>query len=144
IQDTPPTQSTANEAQSPDPLDVMQNGIFRLGLETLFTRLPSSLGVYHAPLILFGVLYLLKRRNPADWMLLLWIGAITLFLFLTLPDHRYFLPIFPALAMVVAHTLLRFPENAERAILLSLLFGAGNLYLFADWVRESHIFLLHP
>lgn len=144
IQDTPSTQSTANEAQNPDPLDVIQNGIFRLGLETLFTRLPSSLGVYHAPLILFGLLYLLKRRNPADWMLLLWIGAITLFLFLTLPDHRYFLPIFPAVAMVVAHTLLRFPDYAERAILLSLLFGAGNLYLFADWVRESHIFLLHP
>jgi len=144
IQETPSMPSTTNEAQSLDPMDVMQKGIFRLGLETLFTRLPSSLGVYHAPLILFGLLYLLKRRNPADWMLLLWIGAITLFLFLTLPDHRYFLPIFPALAMLVAHTLLRFPDYAERAILLSLLFSAGNLYLFVDWVRESHIFLLHP
>jgi 4-amino-4-deoxy-L-arabinose transferase-like glycosyltransferase len=144
IHEIPSTQSMADEAQSPNPRDVMQNGIFRLGLETLFTRLPSSLGVYHAPLILFGLLYLLKRRNPADWMLLLWIGAITLFLFLTLPDHRYFLPIFPALALVVAHMLLRFPDYAERTILLSLLLGAANLYLFADWVRESHIFLLHP
>ena len=134
----------ANGVQSTDPKDLMQNGIFRLGLESLFTRIPSSLGVYHAPLLLLGLLYLLKRRQSADLLLLIWIGALSLSLFLTLPDHRYFLPIFPALAFVVAHMLLRFPEYAGRAILLSLLFGAGNLYMFANWVRESHIFLLTP
>lgn len=141
---TPPPQTPITDEHSSAAMDVMQNAIFRLGLETLFTRLPSSLGLYHAPLILFGLLYLFKRRNAADQMLLLWIGAITVSLFLTLPDHRYFLPIFPALAMVAAHTLLRFPDYAERAVLLSLMFGAGNLYMFADWVRESHIFLLTP
>jgi 4-amino-4-deoxy-L-arabinose transferase-like glycosyltransferase len=142
VQETPPVEPAVDEAPGTDPRDILQNGIFRLGLETLFTRLPSALGVYHAPLILFGLLYLLKRRESADWMLLLWIGAISAFLFLTLPDHRYFLPIFPALAIVVAQTLLRFPEYAERAVLLSLLLGAGNLYMFANWTRESHIFLL--
>lgn len=144
FQQGPATQSMPNEVQSPDPMDLLQNGIFRLGLETLFTRIPSSLGVYHAPWIIFGLLYVLKRRNSADLMVLLWIGSVSVALFLTLPDHRYFLPIFPALALVVAHMVLRFPDYAERAILLSLLFGAGNLYMFADWVRESHIFLLHP
>jgi 4-amino-4-deoxy-L-arabinose transferase-like glycosyltransferase len=142
VQETPPVGPVVDEAPGTDPRDILQNGIFRLGLETLFTRLPSALGVYHAPLILFGLLYLLKRRESADWMLLLWIGAISGFLFLTLPDHRYFLPIFPALAIVVAQTLLRFPEYAERAVLLSLLLGVGNLYMFANWTRESHIFLL--
>ena len=143
-QEPPSAQPVVNEAQSTDPRDLLQNGIFRLGLETLFTRLPSSFGIYHAPLILFGLLYLLKRRNPLDLMLLLWIGGISLSLFLTLPDHRYFLPIFPAIAIAIAQVLLRFPKYAERALLLSLLLGMSNLYLFANWFRESHIFLLTP
>ena len=143
-QETPANQQAGNEEQSVDPRDLMQNGIFRLGLETFFTRLPSSLGVYHAPLILFGLLYLLKRRNSIDLMLLLWVGGISLALFLTLPDHRYFLPIFPAIAIAIARVLLRFPDYAERALLLSLLLGMSNLYLFANWFRESHLFLLTP
>jgi hypothetical protein len=95
-------------------------------------------------LILFGLLYLLKRRSSIDLMLLLWVGGISLALFLTLPDHRYFLPIFPAIAIAIAQVLLRFPDYAERAILLSLLLGMSNLYLFANWFRESHLFLLTP
>jgi 4-amino-4-deoxy-L-arabinose transferase-like glycosyltransferase len=143
-QETPPNQQAGNEAHIIDPRDLMQNGIFRLGLESFFTRLPSSFGVYHAPLILFGLLYLLKRRSSIDLMLLLWVGGISLALFLTLPDHRYFLPIFPAIAIAIAQVLLRFPDYAERAILLSLLLGMSNLYLFANWFRESHLFLLTP
>jgi hypothetical protein len=77
-------------------------------------------------------------------MVLLWIGAVSLSLFLTLPDHRYFLPVFPAIAIVIAQVLLRFPAYAERAILLSLLLGISNLYLFVDWVRESHLFVIMP
>jgi 4-amino-4-deoxy-L-arabinose transferase-like glycosyltransferase len=143
-QETPSTQLVTNEAESPDPRDLMQNGIFRLGLESLFTRIPSSLGVYHAPLILFGLLYLLKRRQSVDLMLLLWIGAVSLSLFLTLPDHRYFLPVFPAIAIAIAQMLFRFPDYAGRATLLSLLLGMSSLYLFANWFRESHLFLLAP
>ncbi|HSL28076.1 MAG TPA: glycosyltransferase family 39 protein [Anaerolineales bacterium] len=127
-----------------DPAKEMQNGIFRLGLETLFTRLPSSFGAYHAPLILFGLLYLVKKRDVADSFLLLWIGGVSISLFLTLPDHRYFLSVFPAIAMAIARVQLKFPESAERAVLLSLLFGASNLYLFANWVRESHLFIVMP
>lgn len=143
-QETPSTEPVANEAESTDPLDLMQNGIFRLGLESLFTRIPSSLGVYHAPLILFDLLYLLKRRESVDLIVLLWIGAVSLSLFLTLPNHRYFLPVFPAIAIVIAQVLLRFPDYAERAILLSLLLGTSNLYLYVNWVRESNLFALTP
>jgi hypothetical protein len=143
-QEIPPKEQPATEAPSTDPRDRMQNGIFRLGLESLFTRIPSSLGVYHAPLILFGLLYLLKRRKSVDLMLLLWIGGVSGALFLTLPDHRYFLPIFPAIALTIALVLLRFSAHAERVVLLSLLLGLSNLYLFANWYRESHLFLLTP
>ena len=135
-----PAIATEAEAESIDINEQLQSGIFRLGLESLFTRIPSSLGVYHAPLILAGLLYLLKRRQEVDRVLLLWIGGVSAGLLLTLPAHRYFLPIFPAIAMAIAHLLFRFPKYAERAILLSLFFGAGNLYLFANWVRESQIF----
>lgn len=127
-----------------DPAQQMKIGIFRLGLETLFTRLPSSFGVYHAPLILFGLLYLIKKRAAADLVLLLWMGGVSASLFLTLPDHRYFLSVFPAIAIAIAQVLLGFSDHAERAILLSLLLGVGNLYLFANWVRESHLFLVIP
>lgn len=135
-----PATATEAEAESTDLNEQLQSGIFRLGLESLFTRIPSSLGVYHAPLILVGLLYLIKKRQAVDLVLLLWIGGVSAGLLLTLPAHRYFLPIFPAIAIAVAHLLLRFPKYAERAILLSLFFGAGNLHLFANWVRESQIF----
>lgn len=139
-----PSMPAVPQDEGADSEDLMQNGIFRLGLESLFTRIPSSLGVYHAPFLTFGLLYLLKKRKPADLILLLWIGAVSISLFLTLPDHRYFLPVFPALAIALAQALLRFRGYARQVTLLSLLFAAGNLYLFANWVRESHIFLLTP
>jgi 4-amino-4-deoxy-L-arabinose transferase-like glycosyltransferase len=139
-----PSIPPMTEDESADPKDLMENGIFRLGLESLFTRIPSSLGVYHAPLLIFGLLYLLKKRKPADLILLLWISAVSISLFLTLPDHRYFLPVFPALAIALAQVLLRFPGYVKQVTFLSLLFAAGNLYLFANWVREAHLFLLMP
>jgi 4-amino-4-deoxy-L-arabinose transferase-like glycosyltransferase len=120
---------------------LIKSGIIKLGLETLFTRLPSSLGVYHLPLILFGGMFLLKRRALPDLFLLFWIGVVFVILFLTLPDHRYFLPAFPAIAIMISRTFRRFSEYTERAILLSILFWGANLYLFVDWVREAHLFL---
>lgn len=132
---------TEPEAEAANSARAIQNGILKLGLETLFTRLPSSLGVHLLPWILAGVIFLLQAREPSDLFLLFWIGVIFTALFLTLPDHRYFLPSFPAIAIMIARLLTRFPENTQRAILLSFLFLGANLYLFVDWVRESHLFL---
>jgi 4-amino-4-deoxy-L-arabinose transferase-like glycosyltransferase len=141
--DLSPIDSQTDDAEiSDNRANLMRNGIFRLGLESFFTRIPSSLGVHHFPLILIGGLYLLRKRSPADMFVLLWIGVVFFILFLTLPDHRYFLPAFPAIAIMVARMFHRFPEHQERALLLALLLWAGNLYLFVDWVREAHLFLL--
>lgn len=135
-----PTAPTDSKPDNTNQVDPMQEGILRLSLESLATRLPSGIGIHHAPLIILGMLYLLKGNKPANLVVLLWIGLVSVSLLLTLPDHRYFLPIFPALAIVVARVLHRFPEYAERTILLSLLFAAGNLYLFANWFREANLF----
>jgi 4-amino-4-deoxy-L-arabinose transferase-like glycosyltransferase len=127
---------------APD-LNLIKGGIMKLGLESLFTRIPSSLGVYHFPLIVFGLLSLLRIRKSADKFILLWIGVVFLVLFLTLPDHRYFLPAFPAIAILIARScsVNQHPEGMARVVLLCLLFAGGSLYLFADWVREAHLFL---
>jgi hypothetical protein len=137
-------ESDLSHTASADDKDLIQIGILRLGLESLFSRIPSSLGVHHAPLILIGMIYLVRERKSANTIELVWIGLVSILLLLTLPDHRYFLPVFPAIAIAMARVLYRFPDYAERAIILTLLFQAGNLYLFANWVRESHLFLLTP
>jgi len=123
---------------------LMQSGIIRLGLESLLTRIPSSLGVHLSPLIVFAGIYLLRRRKWADLFVLFWIAVVFITLLLTLPDHRYFLPAFPAIAILIARMFHRFPVHTERAFLLSLLFWAANMYLFVDWVREAHLILLNP
>ncbi|MEM2125314.1 MAG: glycosyltransferase family 39 protein [Candidatus Methanosuratincola sp.] len=121
-------------------LNLANSGIVKLGLESFFTRIPTSLGVYHLPLILLGIIYVLRRRNPSDVFVLLWILVVFVILFLTLPDHRYFLPAFPAIAILIARVINRYPQHKERAPLFSLLFAGGVLYLMVDWVRETYLF----
>lgn len=110
-------------------------------LETLATRLPSGLGVYTLPLILLGLWQVLRSRNRTDWFLVLWIALIWLPLLITLPDHRYFMLSFPALALVMAREVRRSPGNALLLVLLCLVFCGVSLFLFVDWERQSHVFL---
>ncbi len=119
---------------------IMTNQLARqFALEAFTTRLPSALGPYNAPLIALGVIALAHRRQMADWLLLLWIGVVWLLLGLTLPDHRYFMLSFPAIAIMMGRGYGRLPTS--RALILSLLYGAGALYLFVDWLRASRLFL---
>jgi 4-amino-4-deoxy-L-arabinose transferase-like glycosyltransferase len=119
---------------------IMTNQLARqFALEAFTTRLPSALGPYNAPLIVLGIVVLAGCRQMADWLLLLWIGIVWLLLGLTLPDHRYFMLTFPAVAIVMGRGYGRLPT--ARALILSLLYGAGALYLFVDWLRVSRLFL---
>lgn len=112
----------------------------RMLLETYATRLPSAIGPYMLPLLALGVWATIKRRKEADALVFIWIGIVSLGLTLTLPDHRYFMPVFPALAMLMARGLEWDRAGAARAIPLALCFNAGALYLFVDWTRANLLF----
>lgn len=110
-------------------------------LELLSTRLPSALGPYTLPMLVLGGVCLLQRREQADKIIMTWITSVFLAVFLTLPDARYCMPAFPALAIVIAHGLYRVPQNVEKILLLLLASCGGALYLFADWKRMSYLFI---
>lgn len=109
--------------------------------ETLTNRLPSSLGVYSLPAMALGAIFLFQRHEKPDQMVLLWIILVWLPLMLTLPDHRYFMPSFPAVAILMAVGIQRLPQIINKAALLAVLYGGGSLYLFIDWVRASELFV---
>lgn len=110
-------------------------------LEYVVARLPSAIGPYEIPLVLLGVWQCLRIRNAADRFILFWSIFVSLFLILTLPDTRYFMLTFPALALIAARGIGMLGALEERAALLALLYGGGALYLFADWHRTVSIFL---
>lgn len=109
--------------------------------ETVTNRLPSALGVYNLPLLGLGAIFVVNRRRTVDWVLLFWIVCVWLPLSLTLPDHRYFLPSFPAVALVAALGLQQVAQSTRRGLLLALLLGASTLYLYVDWVRAAELFV---
>ena len=111
-------------------------------MNSLLTRLPSGLGAYNLPLILLGLVGLAMRRKAADGFLFLWMVLISLILVLTLPDHRYFMLIFPALAITIARWLKsQTPSAIGQVTLLALLFQLGSLFLMVDWVRVNELFI---
>jgi hypothetical protein len=109
-------------------------------LESLLTRLTSALGLYSIPLILVGVWQVLRRRTRPEWLLLLWVGVVSVLLLFTLPDHRYFMPTFPALAVMMAVGIKRLSRMSDQIVLLALLYGGVALYLFVDWFRAAQLF----
>lgn len=109
--------------------------------ETLITRLPAAVGPYNLPLLALGGLALLERGRLPEKFFLLWIAIVSLMLVVTLPDHRYFMIMFPALAIAIARGTKAMSRLTERAVIMALLYGGGMLYLFVDWTRVTHVFL---
>jgi hypothetical protein len=109
-------------------------------INSIGTRLTSAIGLHNLPLLALGAWLALRRRQAGDAQALAWIVVISVILVLTLPDHRYFMPTFPAMALLMGQALKERPPAAERALLLSLLLWAGALYLYVDWYRASELF----
>lgn len=141
-------ETQLNSGEDENPLVFIEPGWFltdpygiRWMLNSLLTRLPSAIGPYNIPLILLGAAVLLARRKKADLFLTLWVVTVFVSLLITIPDHRYFLLIFPALTITIANGLDRLPKSIDRAFLVSLIYCFGALYLFVDWYRVTELFI---
>lgn len=116
-------------------------GPFSAG-EMLVAKLPSGLGLYAVPVVVLGLLEVARRRDAAAWTLVSWIGWIGIPLLLTLPDNRYFLPAFPALAIVGALGLARLFSQPQRALrfFLALCFCTVVFYAALPDPRPVYLF----
>jgi len=102
-------------------------------LKALFIEIPSALGVYNIPLLLLGGLTLVRKRSQSDWFILLWITVVFVPIMLILPDNRYFMPAFPALAIAMARGVKLIPSVIEKTVVLALLYSMSTLYLFVSF-----------
>ena len=116
-------------------------GGWRYMVEMLSTELTSAVGLYNLPLLFMGVIFSVRQRRESDLSLLLWILPVFCIVALTLPDPRYFMPAFPALAIAMAGGVHSSNLSLPRIILLAQLLLGGALYLFADWYRAAFLFL---
>lgn len=111
-------------------LNLLANWRMRRRLGALTVEVPTGLGAYSIPVFLLAGLEMLRQRNESDVYLLVWIGAIFVPMFLTLPTVPYFVPAFPALAIVAARGVQRIPKATGKAILLTLFYSAQVLYVY--------------
>ena len=68
--------------------------------------------------------------------------TVAILLLLTLPDHRYFMPTFPAMALLAGAWLRDRGRVSMQIIILAFLLLFGAMYLFVDWQREAQLFPL--
>lgn len=92
----------------------------RWALDALLFKLPAAIGVAWLPWIALGGVAMWYRRAMQDRFVGCWVALVFVPLALTLPDNRYFLPAFPALAIVAAQALVARPRAGARVLLLAL------------------------
>jgi hypothetical protein len=110
-------------------------------LDAVLTKMPAALGVYVVPWIGLGAAGLLRERRVEDAFVLAWIALVSIPLLLTLPDNRYFLPVFPAFALLAARGLLREPAWTVPALVLAWLLCALTLVFYASIDLSQKVFL---
>ena len=105
-------------------------------------KAPAALGVAVLPSVALGAAALFRRRAMQDRFVACWIGLVFVPLLLTLPDNRYFLPAFPALAIVGAQGLVGRPRWSARVLLLALLLCALTVAFYAriDLAQHAGVF----
>ena len=61
-----------------------------------------------------------RERGPNEWGLAVWVVSVALPLVLTLPVPRYFMPVYPAFAILIALALRRVVVGRWSLLLLWL------------------------
>jgi 4-amino-4-deoxy-L-arabinose transferase-like glycosyltransferase len=114
----------------------------RWALDSVLFKLPAAVGVAWLPWIALGGVAMWCRRAMQDRFVGCWIALVFVPLALTLPDNRYFLPAFPALAIVAAQALVARPRAAARVLLLALLLCAITVgfYTQIDLGQRAGVF----
>jgi hypothetical protein len=114
----------------------------RWALDSLFFKTPAAVGVFVLPWIALGAVAMFHRRALQDRFVACWIVLVFVPLLVTLPDNRYFLPAFPALAIVGAQALAARPRWSARVVLLALLLCAITLafYTRIDLATRASVF----
>jgi 4-amino-4-deoxy-L-arabinose transferase-like glycosyltransferase len=112
-------------------------------MDAIFSKTPSALGPYLVPWIALGAASALRRRSSADRFVLCWVLLVFVPLLLTLPDNRYFLPAFPALAALAATALLERPRIAAHVLLLAWLLCAISVLFYTRIDLAQKAFLFH-
>lgn len=109
----------------------------RIAAESLLTKLPSGLGIHAIAPIAAGARSLVRTERGAALRLGAWIVAIAMPLALTVPDNRYFLPAYPALALLGGQGLER-SGVAARGLLLCAVLCAATLAYYASTDLSIH------
>lgn len=105
-------------------------------LNALLRRIPIALGVYSLPFIALGVWRWIKNEKRSGYYLwsnrlvAYWIAIIFIPVLIALPVDRYFMPAFPALAILMACGLNSKLLRPYRILLLALIFSISSLALY--------------
>lgn len=115
----------------------------RESIESLATKLPSGLGLYQMPFAVLGVLGLLRDGGRgAALRLLSWVVLVAAPLVVLLPDNRYFLPAYPAIALLAGNGLGETGRDAPRWLALCALLCTAVLSYYGSIDLAGHARLL--
>jgi 4-amino-4-deoxy-L-arabinose transferase-like glycosyltransferase len=103
---------------------------FNFPMRALFVRLPSALGVFALPVLLLGLLRCVRIARRAEALIVVWLAAVGLPLFATLPLNRFFVPAFPAFTGAMAFAIAERPAIAPRIVLLMATLGGVTLLYY--------------
>ena len=105
-------------------------------LEGVFGRIPAAFGLYMIPMIIMGLYAWIQDRKHSRqsfiWshgFVLAWIAAVFIPVLITLPVDRYFMPAFPAIAILMAHGLLSSKLSPTRIVLLAVVLSISTAVL---------------
>jgi 4-amino-4-deoxy-L-arabinose transferase-like glycosyltransferase len=110
-------------------------------LYTLRERVVPAVGWYNLPVLALGVYVLVRQRTRTAVGVLWWLAAPSALLVFTLPDPRYFLLVFPALAITLARGVTWLPQGRDRVLLLAVVSSVGVLWMAREWHYIARLFL---
>jgi len=101
-------------------------------LMAIIRKLPTAIGLYHLPLIGLGLWSWASGKQPAwsNRFIGFWLASVFIPVLIMLPVDRYFMPAFPALAIMMATGINTFIEKPTRVVGLALFFSVSSMLIY--------------